>query len=76
MLNSTEARSHTRGMPLSDELKAELRQLVHAVGEREARSRVGVSRSTLARALAGLGLYPGTAALLHLRLEALRSTPL
>ena len=47
--------------------------LVDRDGERVTLARLGISRQTLARCLGGLGLYPGTHALIRQRLDVLDS---
>ncbi len=62
--NSTPQRSPASA-PVPEDLRAALAALVAKVGENEARNRVGLSRSAFTRALAGLGVYPGTVAMLR-----------
>lgn len=54
--------------PLPDDLRRDLFALVAQVGESKARQIAGVSRGAFARALAGLGVYPGTVALVRIAL--------
>jgi hypothetical protein len=51
--------------PVPDALRHELAALVDRFGEPAARRTVGLSRGAFARALAGLGVYPGTVALIR-----------
>jgi hypothetical protein len=50
----------------------QLREMIAAVGEVEASKQVGIARQTLVRALAGLGLLPGSVLMVRAGLEALR----
>ena len=59
------------GTCLPDEDRQLLTSYVNRVGERAAQVALGVSRPTLARALAGLGIRGVTLALLRDRLAAL-----
>ena len=69
MNTSTCARERTpNSAPLPDDLRRFLAALVDQHGEHEARRIVGLSRSAFSRALAGLGVYPGTVALARLGL--------
>lgn len=69
MNKSTCSRERTpSSAPLSDDLRRALAALVAQVGEPEARRIVGLSRGAFARSLAGLGVYPGTVALVRLAL--------
>ncbi len=61
----------SHGASLSDPIRRRLAGLVARHGERQTVARLGVSRQSLARALAGLALYPGTHALIRQRLDAL-----
>jgi len=56
--------------PLPLPLRDRLRALVAREGKRLTLARLGVSRQSLARALAGLPLYPGTRALIRQALDA------
>lgn len=68
---TTPRRSHpANSAPLSLELRFRLAVLVEQVGEPEARRIVGLSRGAFARSLAGLGVYPGTVALVRVALDA------
>lgn len=60
-----------KGAPLAQPQRAKLQTLVQRVGERRALERLDLPRSTLARALAGLGLREGTRLLIEVRLEQL-----
>jgi hypothetical protein len=51
-----------------------LRKLIGAIGETEAIAELGVSRQTLSRALAGLGVRRGTVALIEQQLSAFVET--
>jgi len=57
-----------RGAPLPLGDRRSLKKLVEDLGERGAAARLGLDRHTLARALAGLGLYPPTIFLIRQRL--------
>lgn len=59
--------------PLPQPLRSELADLIAHLGENRTRRIVGVSRAAFARALAGLGIYPGTASLIRVALEAHRA---
>jgi hypothetical protein len=59
--------------PLPPELRRDLSALVGQVGESRARQIAGVSRGAFARALAGLGVYPGTVALIRIALDQQRA---
>jgi hypothetical protein len=62
----------TRGSaPLPDELRSMLAAMVNALGENAARERTGLSRGAFSRALGGLGIYPGTVALIRAALVKL-----
>jgi hypothetical protein len=63
--------SRVNSRPLSSAEREELGRAVSLLGERTAVERLGLGRQTLARALAGLGLYPGTHALIRERLASL-----
>lgn len=56
--------------PLPEQLRQELAALVTGLGEPEARRIVGLSRGAFTRALAGLGVYPGTAAMIRVAVQA------
>lgn len=58
-----------RSEPLLESERARIRVLVDELGERQAAAQLGLEPRTLARALAGLGTYPGTRSLIreHLR---------
>jgi hypothetical protein len=51
----------------------QLREMIAAVGEVEASKQVGIARQTLVRALAGLGLLPGSVLMVRAGLDALRA---
>lgn len=57
--------------PLSEFLRQQIAKLIAANGERATVARLEVGRQTLAPALAGLALYPGTQALIRQRLDQL-----
>lgn len=57
------------GSPLPDELRASLAEFVRAHGEEKAIESLGLSRITLARAMAGLGLRRGTIVLVRVGLQ-------
>ena len=59
---------HLWGEPLPDTLRNTLREYVRRVGETGASRYLDISRTTLARALAGLGLRRTTLACLAARL--------
>ncbi len=60
--------------PLPLPLRRELADLIARFGENRTRRTVGVSRAAFARALAGLGIYPGTASLIRVALDAHRAS--
>lgn len=66
----------TCGEPLAPDQIDALRLLITKIGEPQTLSLLGVSRATLPRALAGLSVHRGTAALIRLRLEELGHGPL
>jgi hypothetical protein len=59
----------SHGVPLPDVLRRQIRELIENDGEALTVARLGISRLALARAVAGLPLYPGTHALIRQRLE-------
>lgn len=61
-------RTIPKGAPLAPPLRAKLQNLVQRVGESRAIAQLDLPRSTLARALAGLGLRDGTRLLIEVRL--------
>lgn len=58
-----------RGAPLPEYLRSRLAAIVSRDGEHRAVALLGVPRSTLARALAGLPLLAGSHALIRARLD-------
>jgi hypothetical protein len=58
-------RKTTGSVTLSDGDKARLRAMVDAHGEADVRRRLQLGRTSLERALAGLGIRRGTAALIR-----------
>lgn len=64
------------GAPLAPEKIDALRLLVARIGEPRTVELMGVSRMTLPRALAGLPVQRGTAALIELRLAEIGHGPL
>ena len=64
------ARRPRSGAPLPDDLRTALLAMVKQHGEPEVCTRVGVSRATFARALAGLGVNAGTVSLVRNAVEA------
>lgn len=62
-----------RAAPLPEELRQQLVELIATAGENEARRVANVSRSTFARAVAGLTIWPGTAAIIRFGLEQHRT---
>jgi hypothetical protein len=61
------------GKPLDSDARARLRAEVERDGIRIVATRLGVAPNTVTRALAALGIYPGTAILIEQRLEVARS---
>ncbi|HVW29960.1 MAG TPA: hypothetical protein VHC69_31575 [Polyangiaceae bacterium] len=59
------------GQPLDDTDRARVRKLVEQRGEREAAVLLGVADRTLMRCMAGLGVYPGTRAIVKQSLDRL-----
>ncbi len=59
------SRAITKGSALPEAERRRLADLVDQVGEREAVGLLGCNRQTLARCLGGLGVYPGTVALIR-----------
>jgi GTP cyclohydrolase I len=57
------------GQPLDSKLRARLRRIVDAMGEKTARERLRLTPETMARALAGLGVRAATAEVIRLRIE-------
>lgn len=62
-----------QGVIPTDDDRARLSALVHAVGEREARTRLNLGRQTMARIVAGLPVRVAT--LEYLRTMLTRETP-
>lgn len=58
--------------PLDASERAALADLVHTAGEAECARRIGLSRQSVARAIAGLRVYPGTIALIRLHLGGVK----
>lgn len=65
--------SPAQGTPLEERWRRALRSVVSASGEKVACAALDIPRTTLARALAGLGLRRATADVLMMRLSALAS---
>ena len=59
------------GHPLTELDRARVRELIDRLGERQAAVTLGVADRTLLRAVAGIGVYRGTAALIRERLREL-----
>jgi hypothetical protein len=59
-----------QGVPVPEELRAQVAALVQAIGEGAALERLGVSRTTLPRLAAGFTVRAGTLALVRERLAA------
>lgn len=57
------------GSSLPRELRAPLKRAVDREGDRAVARRLGLSRSTISRAMAGLRIMPGSIALLRERLS-------
>ena len=57
--------------PLPEPLRRRLSAVVRRIGERRALDGLGVSRSTLARTLGGLGIYAASQIAIEARLDAL-----
>lgn len=70
MLEQPTKRRGPVGKPLPIAQRDALAALVTRVGEHETLVLVGLSPTALARAMAGLPIYPGTAALVKLAIEA------
>jgi hypothetical protein len=62
------------GSMLPRELRIPLKKAVDAEGDRAVARRLGISRPTITRALAGLRVMPGTLALLRERLRGARAS--
>ena len=58
------------GRPVAPETQRALRDIVNTIGERDAAKRLNISRNALCRALAGLGVRAGTAALIAIGLTS------
>ena len=73
---STMATGTTRliGSSLPRELRVPLKRAVEREGDRAVARRLGLSRSTITRAMAGLRIMPGTIALLRERLSGARAS--
>jgi hypothetical protein len=61
------------GTPLSPPVQERLRALIVEIGEYEAAKKIGVGYSSIARAAAGMGLRRGTAGLIEMKLEAIKT---
>ena len=59
----------SQAAPLPDVFRRQVRALVASGGERSAVVRLGISRQTLARAIAGLPLTAGTHALIRQNID-------
>jgi hypothetical protein len=57
------------GKPLEESDRERVRRLVELHGERGAAVLLGIADRTVVRCLAGLGVQPGTRALVHLALD-------
>jgi hypothetical protein len=66
-------RKSSKAIP--EEMRDHLRKMVATHGERRACEVLGTNPHTLSRALAGLGCYPGTIALLEAGLSQIGSAP-
>lgn len=62
-----------RGVPLSDDALERLRQLIKEQGADATVELLGIRKTTLAYAAAGIGIREVTAIAIEARLEALRS---
>lgn len=73
---STMATGTTRriGSSLPRELRSPLKRAVEKEGDRAVARRLGLSRSTITRAMAGLRIMPGSIALLRERLSGARGS--
>lgn len=71
---STMATVRVVGMSLPRELRGPLKRAVDREGDRAVARRLGLSRSTITRAMAGLRIMPGTIALLRERLSGARAS--
>lgn len=65
------SRAKQHGQPLDELDRVRVRRLVERRGERDAAVLLGVADRTLMRCLAGLGVYPGTRALVRQSLDRL-----
>lgn len=61
-----------QGRPLEAKVADRLRAEVERDGVRAVAGRLGIAPNTIARGLAGLGVYPGTSLLIEQRLGARR----
>ncbi len=59
------------GAPIPESFRQTIRELVERDGERLATAKLRLTRTSLARALAGLPVYAGTHALIWQQVEAL-----
>jgi hypothetical protein len=71
MFTTKTGMSKSKGSPLPDLERAALMLLVQAHGERFVLQAIGVNGQTFARAVAGLPIYPGSAALIRIGLSKL-----
>ena len=68
--------SQSRGqVALGEPLRDRLREYLKVHGEQDAEAALGLSRATLARALAGLTVYPATLFMIETRLAAAAAQP-
>lgn len=66
---STARRMHHAPAPLSPDLRARLAAEVQREGEENVRRRIGLARDSFARALGGLTIARGTAAIIRAALD-------
>jgi hypothetical protein len=71
---STMATIRVVGSSLPRELRIPLKRAVEREGDRAVARRLGLSRATITRAMAGLRIMPGTIALLRERLSGARAS--
>lgn len=64
-MSTTEYAVGARGLPLDDDARDEIAELVEEYGEAETAEMLSVSKATLARLVAGFGCYPATLALVR-----------
>ena len=73
MQNATTPQPRLRTAPLEETHRAKLAALVHTYGECGAAERVGLSRHSTARAMAGMPMRPGSQVMIRLYFESVEA---